>query len=312
MSFTETVKNELARIPREDEAARRAEMLALFRMSGSLITGGAGQMGIEFSTSHNAVARRMLVYLKKDSGLIPAVMVRQGRKLRKKNVYTLAVPPSEKGLRFLQNLGFLPVTPPLQDMDIYEGTEARRAYLAGAFLGGGSVNRPQGDYHLEMVTQSFHFAELIRQCMKSFHLTPKLTDRKNDYIVYIKEGDEVTAFLQVVGAGKSLLDFENVRVMKDVRNQVNRQVNCETANLQKTVDAAVRQTYAIKTILEYRSLESLDRRMQEACRLRMEHPNASLTELSELCGISKSGLAHRYQKIIVLARILQGKRKIEE
>ena len=199
MSFTEQVKNELARIPREDAGSRAAELLALLRMSGSFITGAHASWGLEFSTGNSAVARRVLVYLKKDFGFMPSTMVRQGRRLRKKNVYTLLVQPSKEGLHFLDTMGLSPLSG-AEDMEKLVTAEERRAYLAGAFLGGGSVSRPQSDYHLEMVTQSARFAEEIVKAMKSFRLNARLTDRKNDYIVYIKDGDEVSEFLQIVGA----------------------------------------------------------------------------------------------------------------
>lgn len=308
MSFTENVKNELARRERPTKEEREAELLALLRMNGELVTGMHGAWGAEFSTSNNAVARRVLVCLKKDFALQPTVMVRQGRKLRKKNVYTLAVPPSPEGTKFLKELGLLPLGTE-QDLPEEAGPDALRAYLAGVFLGSGSVSRPQSDYHLEIVTQSHHMAEYIMTVMKSFHLSPRMTDRKNDYIVYVKDGDDVTSFLQVVGASQSYMDFENVRVMKDVRNKVNRQVNCETANLQKTVDAAVRQLHQIERILAVMPASSLPAKLREACELRQEHPNASLAELSSFCGVSKSGLAHRFQKIAALSASLKDQEK---
>lgn len=296
MSFTEQVKNELARLSREDAGSRAAELLALLRMSGSFITGAHASWGLEFSTGNSAVARRVLVYLKKDFGFMPSTMVRQGRRLRKKNVYTLLVQPSKEGLHFLDTMGLSPLSG-AEDMEKLATAEERRAYLAGAFLGGGSVSRPQSDYHLEMVTQSARFAEEIVKAMKSFKLNARLTDRKNDYIVYIKDGDEVSEFLQIVGAAQSYMDFESVRVVKDMRNRVNRQVNCETANLQKTVDAAVRQTHLVQKLLAKESRSSLSPKIREACDLRLANPNASLSELAEICGITKSGLAHRFKKI---------------
>jgi len=173
-------------------------------------------------------------------------------------------------------------------------------------LGGGTVNRPQGDYHLEMVTRSKEFAREIIRVMKSFKINARLTDRKNDFIVYIKDGDEVSGFLQIVGASKSYLDFESVRVVKDMRNRVNRQVNCETANLQKTVDAAVRQVHQVETLLEYRPLHTLTPKIRETCELRLAHPAAPLSELADICGISKSGLAHRFRKIADMVEELTG------
>lgn len=307
MSFTEQVKNELARIVREQKEDRVAELLALLRMSGSFVTGSMGKWGLEFSTGNSAVARRVLVYLKKDFGFTPSTMIRQGRRLRKKNVYTLVVQPSEEGLNFLDRMGLSPLAG-VNDVEFLKTPEERRAYLAGAFLGGGSVSRPQSDYHLEMVTQSSRFAQQIVQVMASFKLKAKLTDRKNDYIVYIKDGDDVSEFLQIVGASQSYMDFEGVRVVKDMRNRVNRQVNCETANLQKTVDAAVHQTYLVQQLMRHVGLSALPPKLREASELRLDHPNASLSELAKICGITKSGLAHRFKKIEAMVQELQEKK----
>lgn len=304
MSFTENVKNELARLSRDGLAARRAELLALLRMSGSVISGGRSGWGVEFSTGNSAVARRVLISLKKDFGLMPSVMVRQGRRLRKKNVYTLTVPPSPSGTDFLLSVGFSPMGT-CEDTGLFKKPEERRAYLAGAFLGGGSINRPQSDYHMEMVTQSYHFAEAIAAVMRSFRMNPRITERKNDYVVYIKDGDEACTFLQVTGAMQSLMEFENVRVMKDMRNQVNRQVNCETANLQKSVNAAVRQIHQIEAIRAAVDEQRIPKRIAETMQLRLDNPNATLAELSEICGVSKSGLAHRFQKIAAMAEALE-------
>ncbi len=307
MSFTEQVKNELARIVREQKEDRVAELLALLRMSGSFVTGSMGKWGLEFSTGNSAVARRVLVYLKKDFGFTPSTMIRQGRRLRKKNVYTLVVQPSEEGLNFLDRMGLSPLAG-VNDVEFLKTPEERRAYLAGAFLGGGSVSRPQSDYHLEMVTQSARFAQQIVQVMASFKLKAKLTDRKNDYIVYIKDGDDVSEFLQIVGASQSYMDFEGVRVVKDMRNRVNRQVNCETANLQKTVDAAVHQTYLVQQLMRHVGLSALPPKLREASELRLDNPNASLSELAKICGITKSGLAHRFKKIEAMVQELQEKK----
>ena len=308
MSFTEQVKNELARVPREDKESRTGELLALLRMSSSLITGGKGKRGLEFSTGNSAVARRVLVCLKKDFGLDLSAMVRQGRQLRKKNVYTLVVRPSEKGLQFLSDMDMDPLAD-IRDAERLVSKEAKRAYLAGAFLGGGTVSRPQGDYHLEMVTRSIRFAREIIKIMRGFGMNARMTERKNDYIVYVKDGDDVSSFLQISGASQSYMDFESVRVVKEMRNRVNRQVNCETANLQKSVNAAVRQTQHVQSLLQLKTLSQLSPAIREACEVRLKYPNASLSELAEICGITKSGLAHRYKKIADMVDVSHGKKK---
>ena len=300
MSFTETVKSELARLLRETKEERGAELLALLRMNGSVVTGGKSAWGVEFSTANNAVARRVLQVMKRDFGLVPSVLVRQGRKLRKKNVYQVLVPPCSAGMAFLQEIGFQPMGFS-EDGNRCHTQELRRAYLAGAFLGGGTINRPQGDYHLEMVTQSYRFAEEIMGMMKAFRLQPKLTDRKNGYIVYVKEGDSVARFLQIIGAVQCYMEFETVRVTKDVRNKVNRQTNCDMANEKKSLAARERQMAQIRIVRAAYDLERLPKSVLETMLLREENPYETLAELSEISGISKSGLAHRFQKLALLA-----------
>ena len=310
MSFTEEVKNELVRLPRENTACRTAELLALLRMSGTVITGTEGKWGLDFSTSSNAVARRVLISLKKDFNLEPAILVRQGRRLRKKNVYTLTVLPFEGGNHFLEKMDIWSLGK-INDYNNLKTQEEKKAYLAGAFLGGGTVSRPQSDYHLELVTKSSIFAEEISKVMKELSLHPKLTDRKNDYIIYLKDGDEVGRFLQLIGSAHCYMEFENVRVMKDMRNRVNRQVNCETANLQKSVDAALRQFQQVQLIMKYMDLTELSPKIKEAAEMRLKKPYLSLGELAELLDISKSGLAHRFQKISAIAKKIKSENNLE-
>lgn len=310
MSFTEEVKNELARLPRENTACRTAELLALLRMSGTVITGTEGKWGLDFSTSSNAVARRVLISLKKDFNLEPAILVRQGRRLRKKNVYTLTVLPFEGGNHFLEKMDIWSLGK-INDYNNLKTQEEKKAYLAGAFLGGGTVSRPQSDYHLELVTKSSIFAEEISKVMKELSLHPQLTDRKNDYIIYLKDGDEVGRFLQLIGSAHCYMEFENVRVMKDMRNRVNRQVNCETANLQKSVDAALRQFQQVQLIMKYMDLIELSPKIKEAAEMRLKKPYLSLGELAELLDISKSGLAHRFQKISAIAKKIKSENNLE-
>ena len=162
-------------------------------------------------------------------------------------MYTLSVEPSIEGRRALEDLALWPVTEQIPRSWL-KSMEARRAFLRGAFLGGGSVNKPQSDYHLEFMTGNEIFAREIIHVLRLFHIHAGLTERKEEYVVYLKEGDAVTNCLQIMGAQSALMEFENVRIMKTVRNQINRQVNCETANLQKVVDAAVRQVKAIRII----------------------------------------------------------------
>lgn len=147
------------------------------------------------------------------------------------------------------------------------------------------------------------FAREIVYVLKLFHIHAGLTERKEEYVVYLKEGDAVTNCLQVMGAQSALMEFENVRIMKTVRNQINRQVNCETANLQKTVDAAVRQVKAIRILDDHIGIDALPDKLKIVARLRWNNPEASLKELEEMMNgtLSKSGIGHRLKKLEALA-----------
>ena len=181
------------------------------------------------------------------------------------------------------------------------GTEVQRAFLRGAFMGNGSVNQPKGDYHLEIVTTRLFLAKVVLRLMKRFHLPARMTDRKGAYLVYIKEGNGVADFLQQIGATQAYLQFESVRVVKEMRNNVNRVVNCETANLQKTVDAAVKQRRNIEILQAVGKYGKLSLKLQEAAELRLANPEATLSELAAKSGLTKSGLSHRFKKIALWA-----------
>lgn len=305
MSFSGDVKNELARVIGENNCCFTAELAALMRMGGTMVIGGNSNLGINFSTENAAVARKVLVLIKRGFELKTEVVVTRGRRLKKNNSYHIRVLPSPVVTGLLSSLGIMSREGinAGKDNGLLRKTCCRRAYLRGAFLGGGSVNRPQGDYHLELVTSNQDFAKMLLRIFKSFRLPAKITDRKQDFIVYLKDGDAITSFLRVIGAHHALLDFENVRVVKDMRNQVNRLVNCETANLQKTVNAAVRQVENIKLIAECKEIHKLPKALRETAEVRLSHPEASLQELVELMGgkISKSGINHRLRKLEQLA-----------
>ena len=155
-------------------------------------------------------------------------------------------------------------------------------------MAGGSVSRPSSDYHMEIVTENEELARMILKIMNGFSLSARMTDRKNDFIVYLKDGDRIIDFLSIIGAHQSLLEFENVRIVKEMRNNVNRQVNCETANLNKVI----RGDYGL-----------LPEKLKETAELRLLHPDISLNDLVEFTDgtVGKSGLNHRLKKIQQLA-----------
>ncbi|WP_425058441.1 putative cell division protein WhiA [Sporomusa carbonis] len=308
MSFSTEVKNELARVTGEHDCCYAAELAALIRMGGAMSIGGNSNLGINFSSENAAVARKVLSLIKRHSDIKTEVVVTRGRRLKKNNTYHVRVIPSPGVNQLLASLGIMrgDSLNVQSDSGILRKACCRRAYLRGAFLGGGSVNRPEGSYHLELVTGNAELAKSLVKIMRSLSLPGRQTERKDDYIVYLKDGNAITAFLQIIGAHNALLTFENVRVVKDMRNQVNRLVNCETANLQKTVNAAVRQVESIRLIERTIGLDKLPPPLREVAEARLAYPEATLSELVEALEgrVGKSGINHRLRKLGELAQEL--------
>ena len=175
----------------------------------------------------------------------------------------------------------------------------KKAFLKGAFLCSGSVNDPNGAYHFEIVCKTPEDAQKICDILKGFDLDVKSIERKNNYVVYLKEGANITDALNLMGAYVSQMDFYNVMILKDMRNDVNRKVNCETANLNKTVETAVKQIKDIEYIKETTGLEALNDKLKSVAMLRIEYPEASLKDLGEMLDppLGKSGVNHRLKSI---------------
>ena len=303
MSFSTDVKNELARIDVIKKCCEKAELLGLLRMSGAIILKGLN-VGIHFSTENAALARRVLQMLKGNYGVKTEVVTTRSRRLKKNNRYQIRVIPSPEVGIALKELQLLPSDE--KTSNLLASSCCRKAFLRGVFMAGGSISKPASDYHLEIVTENQEFAKMILKIMQGFSLVSKITDRKNDYIVYVKDGNSITNFLSVIGAHNSLMEFENVRIVQEMRNHVNRIVNCETANLSKTIKAAVLQVEAIKFIQKNLGIGKLPDVLQKTARLRLKNPEASLNELVELSedAIGKSGLNHRLKKLQMIAENL--------
>ncbi|HEU4964088.1 MAG TPA: DNA-binding protein WhiA, partial [Bacilli bacterium] len=186
----------------------------------------------------------------------------------------------------------------------------KRSYLRGAFMAGGSVNDPEGSsYHLEISSTDLQHSESLLELVNGYDLNAKLIDRKNSYVVYLKEVEKIIEFLNIIGAHQALLKFEDIRIVKGMRNQVNRLVNCETANLNKTIEASVRQIENIKLLERTIGLDNLPPKLKEVAVMRLQYPDINLKELGEMLTgkVSKSGVNHRLRKLDDMAeRVKQG------
>lgn len=282
----------------------RATLAALIRMEGSLFLAGSGRFRIEVDTDSPSVARLLVKLLHEIYGLKTDWTVRRSV-LHKTPNYLIEV-PMQKGLpEAMKDMGVL--TSGGFDRGVYPKLVEKRccaaAYLRGAFLGSGFIANPKGDFHFEMSVESEELATGLVELISERDISAKIMQRRSNYIVYMKSGSAISAFLAVVGAHQSALAMENVRVIKSVRNDVNRRVNAELANQQKATEASMEQIMAIHAVVDRYGLESLPPALQEFIKLRVSHPDATLKELGEYADppLSKSAVYHRVRRIEQLA-----------
>ncbi|MFK2825447.1 DNA-binding protein WhiA [Bacillus sp. B190/17] len=315
MSFASETKKELTTLEVKDCCAR-AELSALIRMNGSLSFSNR-LLVVNIQTENAAIARRIYVLLKKNYEVEVELLVRKKMRLKKNNVYIVRL--KEKARDILEDLAIIEgsfsfvhnISPVL-----IEKKCCRRSYLRGAFLAGGSVNNPEtSSYHLEIFSLYKEHNDALCELMNLFDLNSKTLERKKGFITYLKEAEKITEFLNIIGAHNALLRFEDVRIVRDMRNSVNRLVNCETANLNKTIGAAVRQVENIRLIESSVGLEVLPAKLREIAELRVAHQDVTLKELGEMVSgsaISKSGINHRLRKIDEIAEKIRANEPINK
>ncbi len=184
-----------------------------------------------------------------------------------------------------------------------QAEEKKKAFIRGAFLGAGSISNPENSYHLEMVLSNENNLKILRNILQEFGIQTKELLGKNRYSIYIKDGEEISKFLALIGANKAVMKFEEIRIQKEMRGKVNRIVNCETANLSKTINAAIEQIAAIKKLQEEGKFNKLDDNLKEIAILRIENPDMPLVELGKLLKepLGKSGVNYRLKKIMEIA-----------
>ncbi|GFR34558.1 putative sporulation transcription regulator WhiA [Thermobrachium celere] len=291
-----------------------AELSAIMKMSGTIQINGKNGLGLRVTTENPAIARRVFTLLKNLFGVQTDIMVKKNSAFKKNNIYMVVITPDMGAREILVKAGILKEHAD-GTLGIYHKINSelikksccRRAYIRGAFLGGGSISNPEKTYHLEFVTNSQEHAEDLMKLINSYNLNSKVIQRKSNYVVYLKEGEQIIDLLNIIGAHNALLELENVRIYKEMRNNVNRLVNCETANLNKTVDAAVRQIESINLIKEKVGLKKLPPNLREIAELRLNFPDVSLKELGQMLNppIGKSGVNHRLRKIEKIAEELK-------
>ncbi|TFE03868.1 DNA-binding protein WhiA [Jeotgalibacillus salarius] len=308
MSFASETKKELTQIE-ANECCSKAELAALIRMNGSLSFSNK-VLVVNIQTENAAIARRIYTLIKKSYTVQVELLVRKKMRLKKNNVYIVRI--VEQARAILEDLNILGEGFRLNH-NISPATIGKkccqRAYLRGAFLAGGSVNNPEtSSYHLEIFTLYEEHNDSLANLMNQFDLNSKTIERKKGFITYLKEAEKITEFFSLIGAHQALLRFEDVRIVRDMRNSVNRLVNCETANLNKTIGAALRQVENIRFIERTAGLSVLPDKLREIAELRVAYQDVTLKELGEMVSggaVSKSGINHRLRKIDQIAEKLR-------
>lgn len=314
MSFSSEVKKELTDIRSDARHCMIAEIGAFLLMTGK-IEHANNHFTIQMQTESEPIARKYFTILKKTFNINTEVILMTQRN-RQKQTYLLKISDQEEIKKVLLATTILSNEEQemklkyFMDLTAVQSICCKRAYLRGAFLGGGSVSDPEKGYHLEFVTQHEEHAHFLQQIMQTLEMDAKIVTRKGHYVVYLKEGSQIVDLLNVMGAHLALMELENIRIVKEVRNNVNRLVNCETANLKKTVSAAVRQVQDIEYIKDTIGLSSLPENLEQIARYRLEYSSATLKELGELLDppVGKSGVNHRLKKLSEIANQMREQR----
>lgn len=316
MSFSSKVKEEIARQYSSARHCCIAEFAAIFQLCGKIRRDRDGALQLQILTENLTVAQKSYTLLKKTFEVQADVMARShsGRMMsvryalfvkRKKDVLLVL-----KAIKLIDEAGNLWGGSMQIHQRLVQNTCCKRAYLRGTFLVAGSITNPEKSYHLEIAVLSEQYARQLQDLALYFDIDGKIVERKKYYVLYMKEGAQIVDFLNVMEAHVALMELENIRILKEVRNSVNRQVNCETANIHKTVTAAARQIEDIRYLQCNLGFSQLADGLREVAELRLEYPESSLQELGEMLStpISKSGVNHRLRKISKIADRIREKK----
>ncbi len=316
MSFSSSVKEELSRQLSPARHCQIAEIASILSLCGKVQTDENECFRILLATENAAVARKYFTLLKKTFNIKTDIVVRQNTSLRRNRSYMVTVSQDKDARKVLAAAKLTDMDgrigedlPVVRNLVIQRGC-CKRAFLRGAFLAAGSVSDPERFYHFEIACLTEEKAVQIRDVIAAFGIDARIVARKKYFVVYVKESDQIVDLLNVMEAPQALMEFENIRIVREMRGSVNRKVNCETANIQKTVSAAVKQIDDIIFIRDTVGFDGLPDGLAETARLRLEKPEATLKELGEFLHppVGKSGVNHRLRKLSNLAEDLREER----
>lgn len=310
MSFSSEIKDEVAKIKVDDYKIILSELAGITPMCG-ILNFKNNKISMEYITENAPVARRIFTFLRRSFGFDVEVKNVRSTQL-KKNVFIIYISQDESCRLLLDELKYIKGASVFMinyaPTDLIKTSNEKKAYIRGAFMGSGSITDPKKGYHLEFVSENESNAYFLRDTINEFGLKSKVIMRKEKYIIYIKDSEQISDFLSLIGAYNSVLNYENVRVIKEMRNNVNRIVNCETANLNKTVKSSYDQVEDIKLIEREIGIENLDEDLKAITKIRLENRSMSLNDIANSLEpkLSKSTVNYRFKKLRRIANKLRG------
>ena len=310
MSFSSEIKDEVAKIKVDDYKLILSELAGITPMCG-ILNFKNNKISMEYITENAPVARRIFTFLRRSFGFDVEVKNVKSTQL-KKNVFIIYISQDESCRLLLDELKYIKGASVFMinyaPHDLIKSKNDKKAYIRGAFMGSGSIKKKKKGYHLEFVSENESNAYFLMETINEFGFTSKVIMRKEKYIIYIKDSEQISDFLSLIGAYNSLLKYENIRVIKEMRNNVNRIVNCETANLNKTVKSSYDQVEDIKLIEREIGIENLDDDLKSIAKIRLENRSMSLNDIANSLDpkVSKSTVNYRFKKLRKIANKLRG------
>lgn len=306
MTFSYQAKNEIVRNHSKNDICRKMEFFGTLFVSGCFFV--AKNSGILIKTENEQVARHIFS-LVKSLFTFDVVLEEKLQEHRKVSLYEIRI-SGEGLLDYMKEIGYIcadengmHIAEALPKMNLEDEGQVK-AFIRGCFLGTGSCTDPADSYSAEIICPNENLALQIADILNSYSLFAKVSERRQKYVVYLRDGDSVTGFLAFIGSHSSALGLENIRAEKETRNYVNRTSNCENANIDKMVAASMNQKAAIDSIISHGYYSNLTEALKQAADLRLEHPDASLQELADLASIKKSGMNHRLYRLVEIADYL--------
>lgn len=312
MPFSQDIRDEITSIKVYNDDEITSLLSSILMFSGNVVIKGANNISFNIATENESIAKKLIFLFKKMFSIKLELYQKNNYNFSRKKIFVLeyskhldevkeilkklfVLGEDEQGLIFLRD-----------DIDdsLIENESAVKSFLRGSYMASGSISDPEKSYHLEFVSHNLNFSQNFSKLLNKYNIKSQVMQRKDVYIIYIKESESISDLLNIIGAHKSMFKFEDIRIEKQMRNNINRIVNCETANLSKISKAFVRQKKAIEYIIEKKSIDYLPIDLKEIALLRLENEEVSLKELGEKLSmpITKSSVNHRLNKIEKIAK----------